>query len=448
MTAPGTLDRPLAPVSLRALKDVDPYPAYAAIRAAGPVLWDEGMEAWLVSPHDLCTIVLRREDLYAEPTGSLPGAAEIVGRRDIRSLLGDQHETLHRAVSHAWRPDPLAPLAAAAVRPLVAERLAGLAPRPTFELFGEFARLLPISVISRVLGLPDADTSTLDMAKTWMEAVLAWRHSYGEDPELVAAAITATKQLEPLVIDTVRDRRDHPRDDGISLLWEAGRRVAPDWGEQDVLDNAKFMYEGGSETTAFLITTATHHLLAFDPDERPATIGDRERLGLFLEEVLRHSSVVHLRMRRTTQDTQLGGQPIAAGERVIAIMASANRDPERWGPDPDALDPARPKVRSHLGFSVGPRHCAGGHLARLEATEAVSGLFRAFPDLARAPGAPATVPIGFVSRVWRPVELAHAPVAPDVVRARVADAPWADPAEELAGGGYSARGGIAEARGT
>ena len=68
----------------------------------------------------------------------------------------------------------------------------------------------------------------------------------------------------------------------------------------------------------------------------------------------------------------------------------------------------------------------------------MSGLFRAFPDLARAPGAPETVPMGFVSRVWRPVELAHAPVEPDVVRARVADAPWADPAELLASGGYGA----------
>ena len=301
---------------------------------------------------------------------------------------------------------------------MVAERLAGLAPRPTFELFGEFARLLPISVISRVLGLPDADAGTLDMAKTWMEAVLAWRHSYGEDPALVEAAIAATKQLEPLLIETVRARRDHPRDDAISLLWEAGRRLAPDWGEQDVLDNAKFMYEGGSETTAFLITTATHRLLGLPAAERAATLTDAERLALFLEEVLRHSTVVHLRMRRATGDTVLGDQPIRAGDKVIAIMASANRDPVRWD-DGDTIDPDRPRVRSHLGFSVGPRHCAGGHLARLEATEAIGGLFRAFPDLAHTPGAPGPIPMGFVSRVWRPVELTHAPVDPAAVRERV-----------------------------
>ncbi|MFN8623117.1 MAG: cytochrome P450 [Chloroflexota bacterium] len=440
MTLAAHPGRPTAPVSLRELKDIDPFPAYEAIRAAGPVVWDEGMNAWLVTSHHLSTAILRDEDRFAEPTGSLPDAERIVGRRDIRSLLADQHETLHRAVSHAWRPDPIAPLATAAVRPLVAERLAGLGPAGGFELFGGFARLLPISVISRVLGLPDADQATLDMAKGWMEAVLAWRHSYGEDPAATAAAIEATRQLEPLVLDTVRARRDRPAFDGISLLWEAGRSVAPDWGEQDVLDNAKFMYEGGSETTAFLITTATYRLLALPEAERAATLADPDRLARFLEEVLRHSSVVHLRLRRIAVDTELGGTRLRAGERIFAIMAAANRDPARWE-HPDVIDPDRPRLRSHLGFSVGPRHCAGGHLARMEALEAVSGLFRAFPDLGRAPGAPEPVPMGFVSRVWRPVELAFTPVDAATVSARVLAGATVDGGADALAGGYGGRAG-------
>jgi len=98
------LSRPVAPVSLRALKDVDPYPAYEAMRAVGPVVWDTDMRAWLVLSHDGCTFVERREDLFEEPTGTLPGAADIVGVRDFRSLIGVEHEVLHRALSHAWRP--------------------------------------------------------------------------------------------------------------------------------------------------------------------------------------------------------------------------------------------------------------------------------------------------------------------------------------------------------
>jgi cytochrome P450 len=417
--------RPLAPISLRDVHDVDPYPAYEAARAVGSVVWDEGMRAWLVVSHDGCTFVERREDLFEEPTGTLPEAARIVGRRDFRSLVGAEHEVLHRAVSHQWRPDSIAPLAMAAVRPLVVDRLARLAAGETFELFGDFARLLPIAVIARVLGLPDADADTLDRAKGWMEAVLAWRHSYGEDVDARAAAIEATRQLEPLLIETVRARRDRPEADAISLLWASGRETVSDWGEQDVLDNAKFIFEGGSETTAFLICTATHRLLALPPDVRDATLVHPGAFARFLEEVLRHSTVVHLRARRATADVTLDGVTIAAGERVIAINAAANRDPVRWERATE-FDPGRPRLWGHLAFNVGPRHCAGAHLSRMEATEAILGMFRAFPDLGRIPGTPDPEPLGFVSRAWRPLSLAHAPIAGSVAAERIIGGPpWA-----------------------
>lgn len=445
---------PVAPLSLLELKDVDPFPAYEEIRAAGPVTWDAGMRAWLVVTHAGCTEVLRREDRYAEPTGDLADAARIVGRRDIRSLVGDDHATLHRAVSHAWRPDPLASLAEDAIRPLLAERVAAVAEQPAFELYAELARLLPIAVISRILGLPDADAATLDRAKTWMEAVLAWRHSYGEDPEARAAAVVATRALEPLLRDPVRAQAAGAAHGFLGLLWETGAAIAPDWGEQDVIDNAKFMYEGGSETTAFLLTTAIHRLLELPAPVRAATLAGEDRLDAFLEEVLRHSPVIHIRARKATDDQLLDGVRIAAGERVIAVTGAANRDPLRWE-RPAELDPDRPHLRGHLSFSVGPRHCAGAHIARMEVREGIRGLFRAFPDLRRAPGSPAPQPLGFVSRAWRPLPLVHAPVPAAQAAARVRGADGAAGTEAPAGARYAGpdrrgpRGaGAAEARGT
>jgi cytochrome P450 len=407
VTMPARPWRPAAPGSLRELRDVDPYPAYERMRAVGNILWDEGMTAWLVLDHEGCAWVERNEDLFAEPTGTLPGAAGIVGRRDLRSLVGPQHEILHRALSHSWRPAAVAPYGPGLVRPLLADRLAALAPQPTLELFGDVAWIVPISVIAGVLGLEDRDVATLGQAKTWLEAVLAWRHTYGEDAELLAAALAATRALEPTLRDVVRARRDVPRDDTISALWTIGRQVAPDWNEQDVVDNAKFVFEGGSETTGLFLCNAVHQLLELDPAPRAAVVTDRAGLAAFLEEVLRHTTVVHVRARRATRDVTLGTVEIRAGERVLAINAAANRDPDRW-PDPARFDAARPRLASHLAFNVGPRHCAGAHLARLEVSEAIRALFAVFPDLDGDPVAPRAEYLGFVSRAWRPLHLRHA----------------------------------------
>jgi cytochrome P450 len=298
--------------------------------------------------------------------------------------------------------------------------------------------LLPISVIARVLGLPDTDLQTLDRAKGWMEAVLAWRHSYGEDPEARAAAVEATKQLEPALLDTVRARRDHPEDDAISLLWALGPGIAPDWGEQDVLDNTKFLFEGGSETTGFLLCNAVHRLLELPVEARAETLAKPDVFARFLEEVLRHSTVVHLRARTATRDVDLGSARIRSGERVIAVNAAANRDPARWE-RPDELDPDRPRLWGHLAFNVGPRHCAGAHIARMEATEAILGLWRAFPDLHPAAGAAPARSIGFVSRAWRPIALAHAPVDAATTCARVLDGPaWSGSVPSAGDGGKPA----------
>jgi cytochrome P450 len=411
--------RPTALLGLLELRDIDPYPGYERMRAAGPVVWDASMSAWLVLSHEECAFVERREDLFAEPTGSLPGAAEIAGRRDLRSLVGEPHETLHRALAHAWRPDAIGRLGAA-IRPLIADRLVTLAGRERLEVFDDVARLLPISVVGRVLGLPADDLQTLDRAKGWMDAVLAWRHSYGGDPEMRAAAAEARRKLEPVLLETVRDRRNRPRDDAISFLWEAGREVAPDWGETDVLDNARFIFEAGSETTASLICAGVHRLLIDGPAVRARVLAHPAAFAPYLEEVLRHSTVIHLRARAATTDVPLGGVVIAKGERVIAVNAAANRDPQRWE-RPDAFDPSRPRLWGHLAFNVGSRHCVGAHLARMEATETILGLWRAFPDLDRLANARAAAPIGFVSRTWRPLEVVHAPTSSAQARTRIID---------------------------
>jgi cytochrome P450 len=418
MTAAG-----LHAPSLRDVRDRDPYPVYEALREHGPVVRDDSMGAWLVLDHAGCEFVERREDLFEEPTGSLPGAELITGHRDLRALRGEQHDALHRAISHAWRPSPLASSATGLVREVVAQRLAALSAAPRLELFSDLASLVPITVVARLLGLPDTDEPTIRGAKGWLEAVLAWRHTYGADPAIRDAAIEATGQLAPLLLPVIAARRERPDDDMISLIWEAGRTVADDWDAADVLANATFLFEGGSETTSLLVCTTVHLLLDEPAARRAVLLADDEAGRCYLEEILRHTTVVHWRARRATQDVELGGVTIRAGDMVHPVNAAANRDPSRWE-DPARFDPTRPRLASHLAFNVGPRHCAGAHLARLQAREIVRALFAAFPDLERDPEAPAPIYAGYVSRAWRPLHLRHAPREPSAASAALAEGAW------------------------
>jgi cytochrome P450 len=290
------------------------------------------------------------------------------------------------------------------MRPVIEERIALLARRERFELFEDFAAIVPIRIIARILGLPDEDESTLRRSKAWLEAVLAWRHTYGADAGVRAAAVEATGHLAPMLLDVIRDRRDRPTDDVISLLWSAGREIAADWDAADVLANATFLFEAGSETTSLLICSLVKRLLEETPEQRTAVLADDGSLRWYIEEVLRHTTVVHWRARRATADVQLGDVTIAAGEMVHPVNAAANRDPLRWE-RPAVFDPGRPRLASHLAFNVGPRHCAGAHLARLEVTEMVRALFAAFPGLAIDTSAPPPRMTGFVSRAWQPLHL-------------------------------------------
>lgn len=408
MTAGPATERPVAPVSLAATRDADPYPAYAAARAVGDVVWDEGMQAWLVLSHEACAFVETREDLFAEPTGSLPGADRITGPHEFRSLTGEPHHVLHHYLARRWLPNTIEPYRERFVRPIVAERLAALRPTGRAEVWADVAAVVPIAIVGRVIGLPPMDEAALRRAKGFTDAVLAWRHSYGSDPAKVKAAIAASDALEADIRPVVAARRAEPSDDLISGLWGIGPSVVPTWGEQDVIDNVKPLFEAGAETTSLLICLVLHRLL-IDPALAERVAQGGEPLRRLVDETLRHSTVVHWRARRATRDIELGGVTIRAGDRVHPVNAAANRDPARY-PDPDTFDIDRTGYMGHLAFNVGPRHCAGAWLARLETYETVLGLL-SLPGLRLDPDAPPPAWSGFVSRTIRPLHVRFDPTS-------------------------------------
>jgi cytochrome P450 len=387
--------------SILEVRDVDPYGLYARLRDGGPVSWDEGLRGWLVTSYDDCAFVERREDLFGPGMGTLRCADEITGRRSVLTLEGEPHAALHRFLARAMTPAAIEPLRPE-IRAMADALLDELAAEGNVELVARYAMPLPIAVVARVVGL-EHDAAALLRSRVWMEAVLAWRHSYGLDDEITEAARVAARASVDDVLPTVRARREDRRDDLISALWEVGPSILPDWTEDDVLDQCRVLFEAGAETTSHLIATCVALLAADEALERRV----REEEGALIrliEEALRLWTVVHMRVRVAREDVELGGVAIRAGERVHPVNAAGNRDPARYE-DPDRLDIDRRGYASHLAFNVGARHCVGAALARLEAVESLGALLARVPrvrlDADREPPGYR----GFVSRGFRPLWL-------------------------------------------
>jgi cytochrome P450 len=203
------------------------------------------------------------------------------------------------------------------------------------------------------------------------------------------------------------ERRAEPSDDLVSALVQAeehGDRLS----ENELYSMAVLLIVAGHETTVSLITNAVLALLG-QPDELERLQADPSLMRNAVEELLRYDSPVERTIARwVTEDTQLGGQSIARGDLVIAVVGSANRDDAQF-PDADRLDLGRTANR-HVGFGRGPHFCLGAPLARLETEIALETLLRRLPNLRLA--------IAEDDLYWRPIplfrSLASLPVAWDI----------------------------------
>ncbi|HEY8547550.1 MAG TPA: cytochrome P450, partial [Acidimicrobiales bacterium] len=181
--------------------------------------------------------------------------------------------------------------------------------------------------------------------------------------------------------DLVDRRLAEPRDDLLSVLLRAeedGDRLT----REEVLVMVLLLLAAGHETTLNLLGNGVLALLRA-PDQLRWLRDDLDgRAATAVEELLRYDSPVQLTGRTATEDAEVGGRAIAAGDQVVLLLGSANHDPAVF-PDPDQLDLGRGS-RSHVSFGYGAHHCLGAALARAEAAVALRHLLGAFPGLALA----------------------------------------------------------------
>jgi cytochrome P450 len=374
-------------------------PLYAELGRDEPVsriTLPYGGEAWLAVRHADVRCVL------ADPRFS---RAAVVGRDvpRVRPEIDDQaasilnmdppdHTRLRKLVAKAFtvrRVEELRPRAAE----LTAELLAGLrAAGPGADLVGHLAVPLPVTVICELLGVPVADR---DVSRAGADAALS---TSGMGPAERAAA---RDRMVAYMAGLVAQRRRTPTDDLLGAL-VAARDDGDHLNEGELIALGIGILVAGHETTMNQIGNMVFTLLT-RPDRGAALRGDRDAVAGAVEELLRFTPLGASAgfPRIATEDVELSGVTVRAGEAVVVAVHAANRDPAVF-PDADELRLDRAENR-HIAFGHGTHHCLGAQLARMELQEAIGGLLREFPDLRLAVPA-ADVP-------WRAGALVRGPRA-------------------------------------
>jgi len=373
----------------------DPYEHYERLRTAEP--FAGGAFARVSVHHDVCTDVLRSDafgQIGGNRTDGLPAVLEValrlagprpsVGPIDPPSMLAvdpPEHTRYRRLVSRAFSARAVTRLRERTLQ-IADELLDGLeddaaAGRPV-DLVRRYASLLPVTVISEMLGVPvemreqflawgDGATPSLDIG-------VDWRTHRNVERNLV--------ELDAWFRGHLADLRRSPGDDLLSSLVTAADEDGERLTEQEVLATGALVFGAGFETTVNLIGNGAGLLFAH-PEQRRLLAEDPSLWPNAVDEILRIDSPVQRTGRRATRETTVHGVSIAAGELVLLVLGAANRDPQVFA-DPHTFDVQRPNARDHVAFSSGIHFCLGAALARMEGQVALQALFERFPELSPA----------------------------------------------------------------
>lgn len=351
----------------------DPYPLYKQLRDEAPVYHCAPLNFWALSRY--ADVLEAHRDFK---TFSSTGGVTIEGMDAHIPLLIVKdppehrwHKALITKVFTQERMGALEPF----IRNQVVSLLDIAAEKQEFDFVQEFALLIPLEVISELIGIPPELRQEIHGLTNRM----LFRGEGGADMAELATVMGKTLEIYG---GLVRDRRARPRNDPISYLIES--EVQDDSGELRRLTDEEMAFRfaelaaAGHETVAKAIPNGAMAFHRF-PGERRKMLENPKLFPSMVEEILRFDPPSQLQGRTTTRDVTLHDVTIPAGSKTMLLTGAATRD-ERKFENPDVFDVSRDAPLDAVFFGFGIHRCLGIHLARLEIRIAYEELFRRFPD--------------------------------------------------------------------
>lgn len=359
----------------------DPYPYFTEWRRAGRPLFHNGLGMHLAFTHADANAVLRSKSLgriwkNKEPD-DLWNTFNWLHSDSILESEPPKHTRLRALVAKAFLRGQIERLRPAVMRiadELIDAAIAKQERQGSFDLIADYAEPLPVAVIAELLGVPEDRRENL---RPWSQQIVKM-YDYNKTAEDERLAQQAANDFAEFVKELADERRREPREDLLTHLAQVeaeGERL----NERELVATAVLILNAGHEASVNGFGNGMLQLFRHQDqlDEfRTDTWGLAETA---IEELLRFDSPLHLFERTAKEDTEIGGVEIKAGQKIAALLGSANRDPEMFE-QADRFD-IRRDPNNHIAFGAGIHFCLGAPLARLELAVTAPRIIERLPNL-------------------------------------------------------------------
>ena len=334
----------------------DPYPTYAWMREHAPAYWDDANEVWGISRYDDVVRIEKHKALFINSDQDKGGyRPNIPADPAIIGLDDPHHSERRKLVSRRFTPRAVTSFEdhiRSVVRRLLDDALGHGGP---VDVVGELAAPLPAEMIGRLLGFPEDMTPQL---QDWSARSIA----LGGGPRYMNDdGVAAVMEFAAACAELHAEKQSCPADD-VMTVWTTAEVPGHDFGLDEVISDCLLLLDGGAETTRTVIARTLLELGA-RPDQW-ALLRDGADLEVATEEFIRWVTPIHNMCRVATEDVEVAGETVRAGDQVVLMYPAANRDPAHFD-DPERLDVTR-HPNHHLAFGFGTHFCLGSSLARLE----------------------------------------------------------------------------------
>lgn len=364
----------------------DPYTTYGWMRENAPVYWDSINQLWGISRYDDIIEIEKNKHVFINSDKEKGGYRPNIPADDAIIGLDDpEHHQRRGLVSRRFTPRGVSKWEDH-VRNVSNELIdAAISHGGPIEVVSELAAPLAAEMIGLLLGFPEEMWPKL---MAWSEETIA----LGGGPRyLLEDRIIAAMEFAQASADLYEDKKKCPADD-IMSIWTTSEVPGCKFGVEEVISDALLLLDGGAETTRSVIARTLLNLAAH-PEQWDLLRGGAD-LTVAVEEFIRYVTPIHNMCRVATEDTEVAGQTIRAGDQVVLMYSSANRDP-KYFERPDELDVTR-HPNNHISFGFGTHFCLGASLARLEIRVMFEELLRRVRGFRVVEGSVEEMPNSFV----------------------------------------------------